>query len=241
MVTERSKSTKAHIGADVCDGQTHYHCAAEALEFDGRARMRSRWIAALPLALILLVSCTTEDSEETTAPASVTEITATLSTSMGVIVIALHADQAPDTVTNFTRYAKEGSYDGTIFHRVIPEFMIQGGGFDEGMGKRPTHKAVKNESDNGLSNTRGTIAMARTQDPHSATSQFFINLIDNNFLDYGAQGANRWGYAVFGTVISGKEVVDHIQNVETTRAGQYSDVPKTPITINSVRVEPAKE
>ena len=203
--------------------------------------MRRGWIAALPLALIALASCTSDDSEVKTEPSLVTHTTATLKTSMGTIVVALDGDKAPQSVTNFVGYAQAGGYDGTIFHRVIPGFMIQGGGFDENMDKRITRAPVKNESDNGVSNTRGSIAMARTPDPHSATNQFFINLIDNAFLDHGAQGANSWGYAVFGEVVEGLEVVDKIENVATTQVGSYSDVPKTPILIISVLIEPPKE
>lgn len=198
--------------------------------------MQKEWFAAIPLALVLLAGCTSDEPEPTAAPA-VAQPTATLTTSMGDIVVALNSDKAPATVENFLNYAAKGTYDGTIFHRVISGFMIQGGGFDESMDKRPARATVKNESDNGLRNFRGTIAMARTQDPHSASNQFFINVADNGFLDYGAQGSTRWGYAVFGRVVEGMEVVDQIQSVATAQSGQYSDVPKTAVIIKSVQVK----
>ena len=198
--------------------------------------MQKEWFAAIPLALVLLAGCTSDEPEPTAAPA-VAQPTATLTTSMGDIVVALNSDKAPATVENFLNYAAKGTYDRTIFHRVISGFMIQGGGFDESMDKRPARATVKNESDNGLRNFRGTIAMARTQDPHSASNQFFINVADNGFLDYGAQGSTRWGYAVFGRVVEGMEVVDQIQSVATAQSGQYSDVPKTAVIIKSVQVK----
>ena len=199
--------------------------------------MRKVWFGVIPLALFLLAGCTPDETPQSTEPVPVDQPTATLTTSMGDIVLTLNSEKAPATVDNFLSYARQGTYDGTIFHRVIPGFMIQGGGFDESMDKRPAPATVKNESDNGLSNTRGTIAMARTADPHSASNQFFINLVDNNFLDYGAQGSNSWGYAVFGKVVEGMEVVDQIQSVTTGQSAQYSDVPKTPIIIKSVHVK----
>ncbi len=161
-----------------------------------------------------------------------------LETNMGTIVLALEPDRAPETVENFLRYVREGFYDGTIFHRVIDGFMIQGGGFTEDYRKKETHAPVPNESDNGLENARGTIAMARTQDPHSATSQFFINVAHNDFLDYGAQGPGSWGYAVFGRVVEGMEVVDRIRQVPTARGGPFpKDVPQTPVIIERAAVE----
>ena len=163
--------------------------------------------------------------------------TAVLHTSKGDIQLELFAEQAPATVENFINYAKSGFYDGTIFHRVISHFMIQGGGFTSDMEKKTTGEPIANEANNGLSNTRGTIAMARTNDPHSATSQFFINVQDNMNLDYtGQPGPAGWGYAVFGRVTGGMDVVDDIRFVETTRAGPYSDVPAEPVVIESVEV-----
>ena len=157
-----------------------------------------------------------------------------LETSKGEIVLALYPDKAPLTVKNFLSYVDAGFYNGTIFHRVIPGFMLQGGGFSQDMQKKPTLKPVKNEADNGLKNDRGTIAMARTQDPHSASSQFFINTVDNAFLNYKGQTTAGWGYAVFGKVINGMEVVDAISKVETGTQGRFRDVPKTPVVIIKV-------
>lgn len=158
-----------------------------------------------------------------------------METSKGEIVLALYPDKAPLTVKNFLDYVETGFYNGTIFHRVIPGFMLQGGGFSQDMQKKPTSTLVKNEADNGLKNDRGTIAMARTQDPHSASSQFFINTVDNAFLNYKGQTTAGWGYAVFGKVIKGMEVVDAISKVETGTQGRFRDVPKTPIVIIKVR------
>lgn len=156
-----------------------------------------------------------------------------LATSQGNIQLQLDADKAPVTVSNFLDYVKKGHYDGVIFHRVIPGFMIQGGGFTPDMQQLDTDAAIKHESDNGLSNRRGTIAMARTRDPNSASAQFFINTVDNLRLD-GLPG--RPGYTVFGKVISGMEVVDTISQVPTGRRGQYRDVPVTPVVINKASV-----
>lgn len=158
-----------------------------------------------------------------------------METSKGEIVLALYPEKAPLTVKNFLDYVEAGFYNGTIFHRVIPGFMLQGGGFSQDMQKKPTSTLVKNEADNGLKNDRGTIAMARTQDPHSASSQFFINTVDNAFLNYKGQTTAGWGYAVFGKVIKGMEVVDAISKVETGTQGRFRDVPKTPIVIIKVR------
>lgn len=158
-----------------------------------------------------------------------------METSKGEIVLELYPDKAPLTVKNFINYVDAGFYKGTIFHRVIPGFMLQGGGFSQDMQKKPTLKPVKNEADNGLKNDRGTIAMARTQDPHSASSQFFINTVDNAFLNYKGRTKAGWGYAVFGKVIKGMEVVDAISKVETGTHERYRDVPKTPVVIIKVR------
>lgn len=158
-------------------------------------------------------------------------------TSMGDIGLELYADKAPVSVENFIRYANSGYYDGTIFHRVISHFMIQGGGLTADLQDKPTSEPIINEALNGLSNKRGTIAMARTGNPHSATSQFFINVQDNGNLDYTDQSSSRgWGYAVFGKVTSGMDVVDKIRFVETKTVPPYSDVPVEPIVINSVDV-----
>jgi len=158
-----------------------------------------------------------------------------METSKGEIVLALFLDKAPLTVKNFLDYVDAGFYSDTIFHRVIPGFMLQGGGFSQDMQKKPTLAPVKNEAYNGLKNERGAIAMARTQDPHSASSQFFINTVDNAFLNYKSQTTAGWGYAVFGSVIKGMEVVDAISKVETGTQGRFRDVPKTPVMIINVR------
>ena len=160
-----------------------------------------------------------------------------LHTSFGPITIALDAEKAPKTVANFIDYVKKGHYDGTIFHRVIDGFMIQGGGFAPGMKQKPTGAPVQNEADNGLRNDKYTIAMARTSDPHSATAQFFINVQDNMNLDHtGQTSPGGWGYAVFGRVTSGMEVVDEIRFVQTTRVGAYADVPVEPVVIEQITV-----
>ena len=158
-----------------------------------------------------------------------------METSKGEIVLELYPDKAPLTVKNFLDYVDAGFYSGTVFHRVIPGFMLQGGGFSRDMQKKSTLMPVKNEAFNGLKNDRGTIAMARTQDPHSASSQFFINTVDNAFLNYKSQTAAGWGYAVFGKVIKGMEVVDAISKVQTGTQGRFRDVPKTSVEIIKVR------
>ena len=158
-------------------------------------------------------------------------------TNKGEIQLELFAGQAPKSVENFLGYARSGFYDGTIFHRVISHFMIQGGGFTADMEKKPTGEPIPNEADNGLSNKRGTIAMARTSDPHSATAQFFINVQDNMNLDHTGQGnSSAWGYAVFGRVTGGMEVVDDIRFVQTHSVGPYSDVPVEPVVIERVEI-----
>ena len=158
-----------------------------------------------------------------------------LETTLGSIELDLDDVNAPNTVANFVKYVETGHYDGTIFHRVIPDFMIQGGGMKTGMIESPTLDAIKNEAANGLKNLRGTIAMARTQDPHSATAQFFINLKDNSFLDHTEKSTAGWGYTVFGRVILGMDVVDQIASVETRSVGHHENVP-----INDVIIEHAK-
>lgn len=157
-------------------------------------------------------------------------------TTHGAIVIELNAEKAPVTVANFIDYVESGHYDGTIFHRVIDGFMIQGGGMDADMNEKRTGTPIKNEADNGLKNDIGTIAMARTQDPHSATAQFFINVKNNDFLNHSSPTPQGWGYAVFGKVTDGMDVVNQIKGVATGRYGYHSDVPSTPIVINSAKV-----
>ncbi|MFT7288960.1 MAG: peptidyl-prolyl cis-trans isomerase B (cyclophilin B) [Halieaceae bacterium] len=161
----------------------------------------------------------------------------TLHTTYGSIKVALDAEKAPATVANFLMYAREGFYDGTIFHRVIDNFMIQGGGFDADMAQKPAGEPVENEADNGLTNDFGTLAMARTMDPHSASAQFFINVKDNDFLNHSAKTMQGWGYAVFGKVIEGEEVLDKIRAVPTTSRGGQQDVPVETVIIESVVVD----
>jgi peptidyl-prolyl cis-trans isomerase A (cyclophilin A) len=158
-------------------------------------------------------------------------------TSQGTLTIELYQDKAPKTAENFLQYAKDGFFNGTIFHRVIPGFMIQGGGFTPDMKQKETRANIQNEAKNGLKNETGTLAMARTMDPHSASAQFFINLKDNSFLDY--PGRDGWGYAVFGKVVQGFDVVQKIATVQTTNAGPHQNVPATPILIESVKLLPA--
>jgi peptidyl-prolyl cis-trans isomerase B (cyclophilin B) len=149
----------------------------------------------------------------------------------GNITIELDADKAPKSAENFLAYVKKGHYDGTIFHRIIDGFMIQGGGFEPGMSQKPTDKPINNEANNGLKNAKYTLAMARTQDPHSASAQFFINVADNGFLNHTAPNAQGWGYAVFGKVVAGTDVVDKLGKVKTGRKGFHDDVPMEDVVI----------
>lgn len=157
-------------------------------------------------------------------------------TNMGSIVIELDRDKAPQTVDNFLQYVKDGHYNGTIFHRVIPGFMVQGGGFSPDMREKPTRSSIRNEAGNGLRNATGTVAMARTPDPHSASAQFFINLSDNAFLDFRAPTQEGHGYAVFGKVVKGMDVVGRIAKVQTGVRAPHSDVPLKPVTIERAQV-----
>ena len=159
-----------------------------------------------------------------------------LHTNYGVISIELDAEHAPESAKNFLDYASTGHYDNTLFHRVIDGFMIQGGGFSADMTQKPTQAPIKNEADNGLKNLRGSVAMARTSDPHSATSQFFINVADNAFLDHKAPNGSGWGYCVFGTVVEGMEVVDAIKAVKTGTKGFQQDVPVKDVLIERAEV-----
>jgi cyclophilin family peptidyl-prolyl cis-trans isomerase len=164
-----------------------------------------------------------------------------IQTSLGDITMQLDAQKAPRSVENFLNYVNKGFYNGTIFHRVIANFMIQGGGYTADYMKKPADPPIPNEADNGLKNLRGTIAMARTSQPHSATAQFFINVVDNPFLDHTSPSPRGWGYAVFGKVVSGMDVVDKIRNVVTGPAGPFpKDAPQTPVVINKVSVIPGK-
>jgi peptidyl-prolyl cis-trans isomerase B (cyclophilin B) len=157
-------------------------------------------------------------------------------TSKGLITLELDAEKAPVTVANFIEYVKSGHFDGTIFHRVIPGFVIQGGGMESGMKEKPTQPPIENEADNGLKNVTGSICMARTNDPHSATSQFFINLKDNQFLDHTGKNPQGWGYAVFGQVTDGMDVVEAIAAVQTGNAGFHQDVPVEDIVVEKVTI-----
>ena len=159
-----------------------------------------------------------------------------LTTNHGDIVIELNAEKAPETVKNFLAYVEAGHYDNTIFHRVINGFMIQGGGMEPGMKQKGTNAPIKNEANNGLKNDAGTIAMARTQDPHSATAQFFINVADNDFLNFKAENVQGWGYCVFGKVSEGMDVVEKIKGVKTGNAGFHQDVPKEDVVIQRAEI-----
>jgi cyclophilin family peptidyl-prolyl cis-trans isomerase len=165
-----------------------------------------------------------------------------LTTNLGAIELELYADKAPGTVTNFLEYIDAGFYNGTIFHRVIKGFMVQGGGFESGMKQKPGRAPIKNEADNGLKNLAGTIAMARTPDPHSASAQFFINTVDNPFLDHRDKSTQGWGYCVFGKVTNGMDVVKNIETTPTGRAGPHGDVPRQDVLIQKAeRIKPPKK
>ena len=160
-----------------------------------------------------------------------------LQTNQGIIVIELDAEKAPVSVENFLTYVREGYYEGMIFHRVIKNFMIQGGGFDADFNKKETHAPIKNEATNGLSNKQGTLAMARTNDPHSASAQFFINTVDNDFLDHTSPTPRGWGYTVFGKVVEGMDVVEKIRSIPTSGSGPFpTDVPETPVIIEKALI-----
>ena len=189
-------------------------------------KLQRRWMATVGLGLAAALAMA--------APAWAQKVR--LDTSLGEIVLQLDAAKAPKSVANFVEYAKAGHYDGTVFHRVIPDFMIQGGGFDAEMKEKPTRAPIPLESKNGLPNLRGSVAMARTSMPHSATAQFFINVKDNAFLD-AANARDGHGYAVFGKVVSGMDVVDKIWAVPTGNRGPYQHVPVTPVVIRKVSVE----
>ena len=174
------------------------------------------------------------------SPALAADPRVELKTNRGAIVLELYPEKAPKTVANFLQYVKDGHFNGTVFHRVIDGFMIQGGGFDKDMRQKPTRPPVPNEAGNGLKNTVGTIAMARTPDPHSASAQFFINLKDNDFLNYKEPTPQGYGYTVFGKVVSGMDVVQGIAKVPTGNAGPHQNVPRDPIVIESASILPAK-
>ncbi|WLI73805.1 peptidylprolyl isomerase [Halomonas alkalicola] len=163
----------------------------------------------------------------------------TLQTTYGDIGIELDHEKAPKTAANFEQYVRDGFYDGTLFHRVIDGFMVQGGGFDEDFNQKPTRDPIENEADNGLQNEAATLAMARTQDPHSATAQFFINVADNAFLNHSGKSIQGWGYCVFGRVVEGMDVVEKIKGVATTRRGMHADVPAEDVVIQKAFVKDA--
>ncbi len=184
---------------------------------------------------LLPLTVYSEDNQSNTKGAGMVNVT--MVTNKGVIKLELDGEKAPVTVENFVSYARAGHYDGTVFHRVIPGFMIQGGGFDGDMNQKATQPPIKIEADNGLKNTRGTVAMARTSDPNSATSQFFINVADNGFLDHQSPSAQGWGYAVFGKVTDGMEVVEAIEKVNTANSGGHQNVPVEDVIIEKVTIE----
>jgi len=188
----------------------------------------------LVLSIMLLLTTTLSFAKENNM--SDTQSKVKLTTSLGEIIIQLNTEKAPVSSANFLTYVNEGFYNGTIFHRVIPDFMAQGGGFDTGFNQKAVHAPIKNEANNGLTNRRGTLAMARTNDPNSATAQFFINLKDNSFLNHTSQTSSGWGYAVFGEVIQGMDVVDAMAKQATGNRGGHQDVPKTDIVIEKAEV-----
>lgn len=186
-------------------------------------------LAAFALTLVGLTGTTPAQTVSDAKPVKIV-----METSKGTIELELDAAKAPISVANFVKYVRKGHYDGLIFHRVIPDFMIQGGGFSPDMQQKETDANIENEAKNGLKNVKGSIAMARTPNPHSASSQFFINLKDNSFLDY--PGQDGWGYCVFGKVTKGLDVIDVIAAVPTGRKGQHGDVPLEPVVIKSAKV-----
>lgn len=183
--------------------------------------MKKQWLAFAALASVALSAIAANPTVE-------------LHTTQGDVVVEVFADKAPKSAENFIRYVKDGHYDGTIFHRVIDGFMVQGGGFDAAMNQKPTRAPIENEAKNGLKNVPGTLAMARTQDPHSATAQFFINLVPNTFLDYPSR--DGWGYAVFGKVVEGMDVVNAIKGVATTSKAGHQDVPSEDVIIEKAEI-----
>lgn len=188
----------------------------------------------IAFSLMLFIFSTLSFATENNMSDSQTKVK--LTTTMGDIVIQLDSEKAPISAENFLTYVKDGFYDGTIFHRVIPGFMAQGGGFDTDFNQKETHAPIKNEADNGLKNKRGTLAMARTPNPDSATAQFFINYKDNDFLNYSSPTSQGWGYAVFAEVVEGMDVVDEMAGVPTGNHGMHQDVPKTNIVIEKAEV-----
>jgi len=188
----------------------------------------------LILSMVLFLTSTLSFATENTMSDTQTKVK--LTTTLGEIIIQLNTEKAPVSSANFLTYVNEGFYNGTIFHRIIPDFMAQGGGFDTSFNQKAVHAPIKNEANNGLVNSRGTLAMARTNDPNSATAQFFINYKDNSFLNHTSPTASGWGYAVFGEVIEGMDVVDAMAKQATGNRGGHQDVPKTDIVIEKAEV-----
>jgi peptidyl-prolyl cis-trans isomerase B (cyclophilin B) len=187
---------------------------------------------------VLAAALSATPAADTAKPAVTANPRVALETNKGTIVLELDAAKAPKSVANFLEYVKSGHYDGTIFHRVIAGFMVQGGGFDTKMEQKGTRAPIQNEADNGLKNARGTVAMARTGDPHSATAQFFVNLVDNSFLNHKSKDAQGWGYTVFGKVVEGMDVVDAIARIKTGPMGPFgSDVPREGVQILKAAVQ----
>jgi len=203
--------------------------------------MRTAFIKSIILAAVIIgasfsISTAFADNEASTPKNTMV----TLKTNKGDITIELNAEKAPESVKNFLNYAKSGHYNGTVFHRVIKGFMIQGGGFEPGMEQKEVGSSIVNEADNGLKNDKYTVAMARTNEPHSATSQFFINAKDNDFLNHSSPTPSGWGYAVFGEVTDGKDIVKDIEKVQTGQVGPFGDVPLEDVIIENVVIEGAE-
>jgi peptidyl-prolyl cis-trans isomerase B (cyclophilin B) len=212
----------------------------------------SRMLGVVSMCALMLVACENKQEQETkdaSAPAEPTQQESAavknpqvkITTNLGSFVVELDEQKAPITVKNYLSYVNEGFYSDTLIHRVIPGFMIQGGGFNTKFEQKPTQASIQNEANNGLKNKRGTIAMARTMDPNSASAQFFINVADNDFLDYRSSTPQGWGYAVFGKVVDGMDVVDKISKEKTGSRAGHEDVPVTDIVIESIEVVPAAE
>jgi peptidyl-prolyl cis-trans isomerase B (cyclophilin B) len=197
-------------------------------------QLPGKTMRVLFFSIMLFLTTTLSFATETKMPNTSTKVK--LTTNLGQIVIQLNTEKAPVSSENFLTYVKEGFYNGTIFHRVIKDFMAQGGGFDKDFKQKTTHNAIKNEANNGLTNKRGTLAMARTSDPDSATAQFFINYKDNAFLNHTSPTPSGWGYAVFGEVLDGMDVVDAMAKQPTTNRGAFQDVPKTDIIIEKAEI-----
>jgi peptidyl-prolyl cis-trans isomerase B (cyclophilin B) len=203
-------------------------------------KRNGNWVLTglLPVFGALLLACSQQQGA-TGSPAASSQLEGApvivLETSLGTIRVELDAEKAPQTVDNFLQYVDSGHYDGTVFHRVIPGFMVQGGGFDAELKQKPTREGIQNEAANGLLNDRGTLAMARTSDPHSASAQFFINVVDNDFLNHTAPDARGYGYAVFGKVTDGMDVVEEIVGVPTGNQGGHQNVPLEPVVLVSAK------